>query len=70
MKMGESSASRRGWYTTVVAVVVALVTLPFLPLVLSVAEGKLFGTFYVEAACSRIGVHNALVTLYKFCGVY
>lgn len=68
--MEDVSARPRFRYSTAILLTVAAIALPFLPLVLAVVEGKLFGTFYVEDACSRLGLHGVLKTLYETCGVY
>ncbi|MGZ9262405.1 MAG: hypothetical protein ACXW6V_23300 [Candidatus Binatia bacterium] len=45
--------------------VLALIALPFLPLLMSLCEGMVFGTRPVEAFCERIGIHDELGSLYQ-----
>jgi len=43
----------------------ALVILPFVPLLLSLVEGSLFGTHQVEEFCRKLGLHASLGRLYE-----
>ena len=43
----------------------ALLALPFLPLLLSLAEYAMFGTNHVEEFFKRIGLYELLATLYS-----
>ena len=45
--------------------VVALIALPFVPLLLALIEGMTFGTQRVEEFCRDIGIHEELSTLYQ-----
>jgi hypothetical protein len=50
---------------TILLWIVVLVLLPFLPLLLSLAEHSIFGTNRVENFCKMIGVHAILGNLYR-----
>jgi hypothetical protein len=45
--------------------VVAVLIIPFIPLILSIAESLLFHSHRVEDACRAIGIHAALSKLYN-----
>lgn len=46
-------------------IVFAVLMLPFMPLLMALCEGTLFGTRRVEEFCERIGIHDELSTLYE-----
>ena len=42
-----------------------IVLLPFVPLLLALAESVVLGTNRVERLCQRLGIHDALGQLYE-----
>lgn len=61
----EDLNDRAGTGHAVAWAVVALIVLPFVPLLLSLSESLLFHTTHVEDACRKLGIHDALSKLYN-----
>lgn len=49
-----------------IGLVFAVLLLPFLPLLLALAEMAIFQTGHVEDLCREIGIHDELSKLYRF----
>ena len=62
------NAGHRAIWGTVLSL--AIVGLPFVPLLLSVAEEAALGTHYVEGACRALGVHGMFRRFYEAFGIF
>jgi hypothetical protein len=59
--------SRSGGFPhlAVIFLILALLLIPFVPLLLAAIEDALFGTDRVEEFCKMVGIHDELSQLYK-----
>lgn len=60
----ERSSGLAVWVFLALFVLFCLVLLPFIPLLLSLAEQLVLGTDHVEHFCRMIGIHDELAALY------
>jgi hypothetical protein len=65
----EKAGSRSYVYTMAIMLLMAIVVLPFLPMLAAVLEYAVFGTHAVELFFTRLGMDDALSALYQACGI-